>query len=762
MSRIAILCVPLFLLSLNGAAVWAQAVSVVPLPQEVAPKPPERAFTVREGTVLVTAETTEGAEAALELLEGALKEKCGLAPARMRSSEFAKQAPAPPAIILGEPGKGNTALDETLARRGLALEPDYPGPEGYVLDVEPDAVLVAGHDKRGTLYGVATLVQLLSVLPGEKKPSVPAVRIVDWPDFPLRSVFGFGTSNMQPELLKRAGEIIRGVAALKFNMISLQNHNYQMLQREAKAAPGKKVHEAFRETWDLARRWLHSPLVEGWAWYFPNGSYSGGKRPSPEANDATTLEGIRYTQKMALKGEEEATFAITGKRGKSYPVANVLFDLATGKSWAREPVEVKSEDGKTTYDEGKDYAVKFGEIKSPFFKKCHDGDGAPEKTPRWAESDNPPTTVRRTKDSRIPDGGTVLVSYTYIGPDRWREGKFRPCLSDERLFTDNHPENYFYRWCTEPVKLLGATDFRLTVDEYRVLAWDERCRKSGKTRSDIFADLIKYHYQTIRKACPQARILMWSDMLDPNHNASEYDCPDVAKLLVQAGMADIVLCPWHSGVADKSLEFMASQGLNHILASAQGGGPDQDAFKWVYYLRKVFAGKPGLRGVQYTTWDETKGFAPEGWKAIRLVAQAAWSSGPYLIHLPVARAASGKELAISCQLEGDPLIYSETGASGDVVIDDGAGRGGKGKTIAGPRPVKTALVRYRRKGEQAWQELPLAKAAGEKGEVSWRAAIPAAAVAAPGLEYYLEASDGLQTRVSPRGAPKRSHAVKVE
>jgi hypothetical protein len=76
--------------------------------------------------------------------------------------------------------------------------------------------------------------------------------------------------------------------------------------------------------------------------------------------------------------------------------------------------------------------------------------------------------------------------------------------------------------------------------------------------------------------------------------------------------------------------------------------------------------------------------------------------------------------------------------------------------------VKTALVRYRRKGEQAWQELPLAKVAGEKGEVSWRAVIPAAAVAAPGLEYYLEASDGLQTRVSPRGAPKRSHAVKVE
>ena len=35
MNRIEILCVPLLLLPLNDAVVWAQAVSVVPLPQEV-------------------------------------------------------------------------------------------------------------------------------------------------------------------------------------------------------------------------------------------------------------------------------------------------------------------------------------------------------------------------------------------------------------------------------------------------------------------------------------------------------------------------------------------------------------------------------------------------------------------------------------------------------------------------------------------------------------------------------------------------------
>ena len=58
MSRFAILCVPPVLVLLSGGVARAQAVSVVPMPQEVAPKDAGRAFAVRAGTVLVTAEST--------------------------------------------------------------------------------------------------------------------------------------------------------------------------------------------------------------------------------------------------------------------------------------------------------------------------------------------------------------------------------------------------------------------------------------------------------------------------------------------------------------------------------------------------------------------------------------------------------------------------------------------------------------------------------------------------------------------------------
>jgi hypothetical protein len=45
-------------------------------------------------------------------------------------------------IVLGEPGlnRWSAAL---LAREGLRLSPEDPGPEGYVLKVTPEAVVAA-------------------------------------------------------------------------------------------------------------------------------------------------------------------------------------------------------------------------------------------------------------------------------------------------------------------------------------------------------------------------------------------------------------------------------------------------------------------------------------------------------------------------------------------------------------------------------------------------------------------------------------------
>ncbi len=65
---------------------------------------------------------------------------------------------------------------------------DVPELSGaYRLKITPEAILIAGHDKRGVFYAEQTLAQLK-----DAKNTVPVVEILDWPDLAFRgSVEGF-------------------------------------------------------------------------------------------------------------------------------------------------------------------------------------------------------------------------------------------------------------------------------------------------------------------------------------------------------------------------------------------------------------------------------------------------------------------------------------------------------------------------------------------------------------------------------------------
>jgi len=56
----------------------------------------------------------------------------------------------------------NPLVKALCAKRGATVGPAEPGPEGYVLDVAEDGVLIAGCDKAGALYGLQSLRQLIA------------------------------------------------------------------------------------------------------------------------------------------------------------------------------------------------------------------------------------------------------------------------------------------------------------------------------------------------------------------------------------------------------------------------------------------------------------------------------------------------------------------------------------------------------------------------------------------------------------------------
>src|SRR6266545_6690578 len=145
-----------------------------------------------------------------------------------------------------------------LKRFGITA-PTELDPEGYVLAVNANEVLVAGKTAAGTFYGLQTLKQLVR---GEGPSAfVPAVEIVDWPAMRWRGVSDDISRGPVPTVtyIKRQ---LRTFAAFKLNM-----HSFYMEQTFASAsnpliAPpgGSLTPDEIRELVAYARRY-HIELV---------------------------------------------------------------------------------------------------------------------------------------------------------------------------------------------------------------------------------------------------------------------------------------------------------------------------------------------------------------------------------------------------------------------------------------------------------------------------------------------------------------------
>jgi Glycosyl hydrolase family 20, domain 2/Secretion system C-terminal sorting domain len=150
---------------------------------------------------------------ALDYLERLLQQTLGysLAPFRGNFPHGISNA-----IYLGEAGS-YPALDSALDG-SLASGETIPPAEGYVMDVSPNGIVLAGTDPNGTFNSISTFVQLL------KDSTLPIVHINDWPDYPIRWVFS--THNLIEQSQISALETIEDtMAAHKLN--GLQQNDFK-------------------------------------------------------------------------------------------------------------------------------------------------------------------------------------------------------------------------------------------------------------------------------------------------------------------------------------------------------------------------------------------------------------------------------------------------------------------------------------------------------------------------------------------------------
>ncbi|NOX53639.1 MAG: hypothetical protein GXP27_04225 [Planctomycetes bacterium] len=236
------------------------------------------------------------------------------------------------------------------------------------------------------------------------------------------------------------------------------------------------------------------------------------------------------------------------------------------------PVIVTGEDG-TIYVEGRD----FKPLVDPRFN--------------FYRIDRPAPTLKLTSGSRIREGQRLRV--TWYHPMVVHDSQVTVCMAEPELYEILRHEVKLLNQHLQPRRVL------LNMDEIRMGGTCAACANSNM--AELLGRCITRQVQILRQVNPHMQVLIWSDMLDPNHNAhGDY-------YLVQGDFTgvwnhvpkDLVIAVWGGRPRPESLRFFADHGFA-TLVSCYYDAPNLEEVKgWLRATRNV----RGVRGFMYTTWQ---------------------------------------------------------------------------------------------------------------------------------------------------------------
>jgi hypothetical protein len=245
------------------------------------------------------------------------------------------------------------------------------------------------------------------------------------------------------------------------------------------------------------------------------------------------------------------------------------------------PLTIKSADGKTTYDEGRDYET----LADPKLGR------AP-----WEgefEFDHPGPAIRLSPGSRIKNGDRLRVSWYH--PVITHGFQVMCCLSEPKL------EQLLRDQANRINALFHPKTFFMSHDEIRVANWCRACQDRKLTPGQILAENARRCTAILKSVNPHARVVVWSDMFDPNHNAVDnyYLVNGSLKGSWEGLSKDVLIANWNGGQARKSLSFFAGRGHRQIIAGYYDGDDLTNFQDWNSAARDI----PGIIGFMYTTWQ---------------------------------------------------------------------------------------------------------------------------------------------------------------
>lgn len=245
------------------------------------------------------------------------------------------------------------------------------------------------------------------------------------------------------------------------------------------------------------------------------------------------------------------------------------------------PVTVRSEDGATLYTEGKDYAP----LQDPKLNPGRDS--------------GPALPLKVLPGGRIPDGARLRVSWYHSMVVN--EDQVTVCMAEPELY------EIFDREAKLMIEKLHPSSVLLNMDEIRMGGTCQACR--GRNMGELLGECITKEASILRSYAPSVEIYVWSDMLDPNHNArGNY-------YLVDGDFAgswdhvpkNLILAVWGGAPMPASLKFFADRGSRTLVACYYDADDLKDVEGWL----KLAPQTPKLRGFMYTPWQKKYSLLPE-------------------------------------------------------------------------------------------------------------------------------------------------------
>jgi hypothetical protein len=150
---------------------------------------------------------------------------------------------------------------------------------------------------------------------------------------------------------------------------------------------------------------------------------------------------------------------------------------------------------------------------------------------------------------------------------------------------------------------IGFKNFFFHMDEIRAGGTCAACKARNLPMKEIFGDCVTRAHGIIREVVPEAEIFIWSDMLDPNHNASTrrpyyYHVPETFYGSWEFVPRDLIIACWYYRMRDKSLKHFSDLGHRTIAAAYYDADDLENPKGWLEALSST----PKASGIMYTTW----------------------------------------------------------------------------------------------------------------------------------------------------------------